>query len=478
MKKYLIIGLGLITLISSCKKSEIELFPYNQIETTQAFTNEAGASLALNGMYYGLKVAGGYYVQNWAIQSEVASDNVIISSAGRLSQRAFSDWTYNGDNTSSTFQDGYTMVRRANAILENIDKVPGSTSAFINNTKGQALACRAMVYFDMARVYSKSPLNATATDYTVPYVTTTDATIKPANESISSFYDKIIKDLNDAKGLIAVSNGVGQLNLAAVNALLSKVSLYKGDYANCIAASTAALGATPALSDTTTCPLVWQDASEAGVIFKIKNTDLDGITTQGVNYYQKVGSPLQIKSEYVVDYAFYQLFQNNDVRKAAYTVVSPYSAVNQIHVVKFAGRTTPGTPAGNLDAKVLRAAEVLLNRAEAYYKNGNEPLALDDINLLKIKRYKGYVNAVIAGQALLDEINLQRRLEMAFEGDRFWDLKRKNLPVQRSTFGDRADGTGPTYVFKTLAAGDYRFNFPIPQNEVNFNTNLKQVPGY
>lgn len=475
MKKYLIIGLGLISVISSCKKSDIELFPYNQIETTQAFTNEAGAALALNGMYYGLRVAGSYYVQSWAISNEVASDNVLInlSGPGRASQRFIHNWLYNGDNTIGLFQDGYTMVRRANAIIENIDKVP-STPAFINNTKGQALACRAMVYFDMARVYSKSPVNASATDYTVPYVTTTDPTIKPANESISGFYDKIIADLNAAKSLIAVSNPVGQLNLAAVNALLSKVYLYKGDYTNCIAASSAALGTTPAISDLSTLPLVWKDASEAGVIFKIKNTDLDGITAQGVNYYQKVAGG--IKSEYVVDYAFYQLFQSNDVRKAVYTAVSPYNGTSQIHVVKFAGRT--GSPAGNLDAKVLRAAEVLLNRAEAYFKSGNEPLALADITLLKSKRYTGYVNEVLAGQALIDEINVQRRLEMAFEGDRFLDLKRRNLPVQRSSFGDISDGTGPSATFKTLAAGDYRFNFPIPQNEINFNTNLKQVPGY
>ena len=105
MKKYLIIGLGLISVISSCKKSELELFPYNQIETTQAFTNEAGAALALNGMYFGLRVAGGYYVQNWAISNEVASDNVIINSSGpgRLSQRFIHNWLYNGDNTIGLF---------------------------------------------------------------------------------------------------------------------------------------------------------------------------------------------------------------------------------------------------------------------------------------------------------------------------------------------------------------------------------------
>jgi hypothetical protein len=70
-------------------------------------------------------------------------------------------------------------------------------------------------------------------------------------------------------------------------------------------------------------------------------------------------------------------------------------------------------------------------------------------------------------------------LELAFEGDRFWDLKRRNLPVERDgSKGERADGSGTPYVFTTLPAGDHRFQLPFPQTEVNFNTNLKQNPGY
>jgi hypothetical protein len=70
-------------------------------------------------------------------------------------------------------------------------------------------------------------------------------------------------------------------------------------------------------------------------------------------------------------------------------------------------------------------------------------------------------------------------LELAFEGDRFWDLKRRNLPVERDgSKGERADGSGTPYVFASLPAGDHRFQLPFPQTEVNFNTNLKQNPGY
>ena len=475
MKNYSIIIVTICTfLIPSCKKKELELFPYNQIETTQAFNTENDANLALNGVYFGLRASGSYYQGIWNIIGEVTSDNVIISQAGRLSQQIYHNWQYNGDNTYGLFAGGYTIIRRANAIIENIDKVPGSSTAFINNVKGQALACRAMTYFDMARVYSKSPLNATASDSTVPYITTTDPSIQPAKEPISGFYTKLINDLTTAGNLINASNGVARFHKASVNGILSKVYLYKGEWVNCIAAADAALGSTPVLPNIATFPLIWTDGTESGVLFKIKNTLVDNSNTLGVNYYQPVGGG--IRSEYVVDYAFRQLFLPADVRTSTYIQTSIYNGVNQNHVVKYAGKTS--FPVGVLDAKVLRTAEVLLNRAEAHYRNSNQIAALADLNLLKSNRITGYINASLSGQALLDEILLQRRLELAFEGDRFWDLKRRNVPVQRSTFGDRADGTGTTYIFPTLAAGDFKFNFPIPQSEINFNKSLKQVPGY
>ena len=76
-----------------------------------------------------------------------------------------------------------------------------------------------------------------------------------------------------------------------------------------------------------------------------------------------------------------------------------------------------------------------------------------------------------------NEVDLQRRLELAFEGHRFFDLKRKGLPVSRSAKGDRFDGTGLTYGFKTLEATDFRFQLPIPTNEIRSNPNVIQNPG-
>ena len=465
--------------ISSCKKADLNLFPYNQIETNQAFNTEADITLAIDGMYAGIRTSGSYYAGTWNIIADELADNLISdkSGPGRGTGLTFAEWRYTGDNTYGLFSGGYTIIRRANAILENIDKF--ADGPFKNNAKGQALALRAMTYFDMSRVYSKTYENATTADSTMPYVTTTDPTIKPAKESLRGFYDKVIADLETAKSIISTTNDIYHFNKSSVSGILSRVYLYKGDFSNCITASNDALGTTPVVPNIATFPLIWTDATPSGVLLKIRNTTVDNVNTLGVNYYQTVGG--QKKSEYVVEYNFKQQFLANDIRSTTYIQTGPFNGQNYNHVIKYAGRGG-GEPDGVLDAKVIRTAEVLLNRAESYYRNSNPTAALTDLILLKTNRYTGYIAdsaSGLPGIALLNEIYNQRRLELAFEGDRFWDLKRRNLPVLRDgTKGDLANGSGIPYVFTTLPVGDYRFLLPFPQDEVTFNTNLKQNTGY
>lgn len=485
MRKISYIILAFLAGIASCKKEDLELRPYNQIETSELleFKTENDVTLAINGMYAGLRTSGSYYVSGtWNIIADVLADNLIInqSGPGRGTLRTTSNWQLTGEDTYGLFQGGYTIIRRANAILENIDKF--SDGAFKNNAKGEALALRAMIYFDISRVYSKTYLNAAATDSTVPYVTTTERDNLPAKEPVKAFYDKVIADLELAKTLIGTTNGIYRLNKLSVSGLLSRVYLYKGDWAKCIQASNDALGATPNLPDRATFPNIWRDADASannvpslGVLFKVRNTNLDNVNSQGVNYYQTVQQG--VKSEFVVEYNFKQLFEPTDIRTSTYIQTSPFNGVNANHVIKYAGRT--GSPAGVVDGKVIRTAEVLLNRAEAYYRLPDETSALADLVLLKNNRYSGYTPETLSGAALLNEILKQRRLELAFEGDRFWDLKRRNQPVVRDgTKGDLADGSGYPYIFTTLPAGDYRFQLPFPQTEVNFNPKFTQNPQY
>ncbi|MBL0882244.1 MAG: RagB/SusD family nutrient uptake outer membrane protein [Chitinophagaceae bacterium] len=471
MKKTFITILTIGTLLS-CKKSELELGPFNQIETAKAFNTQTDVSLAINGMYAGMR--GAYVNSTWNILGDALADNVILSTFGRQTLVNFSEWRYNGNATSTFITTGYSVIRRANAILENIDKFP--VGAFKDNARGEALAVRALLHFDIARLYAKTFTNATNTDSVAPYIVSTAATQLPSKEPVRGFYNKIVADLVAAEPLIAVNNGTGKLNRAAVNGLLSRVYLYMGDYARAITAANQALGTNPVLPSLADFARVWTDETSNGVLFKVLNTSQDDINTPGVNYYQITSG--NIRSEYVAEYNLRQAFSATDVRTTAYIVTSPYNGVQQNHVIKYRGRI--GGNLGVLDVKILRTAEVLLNRAESNARLGNETAALADLNLLGAQRYANYQPITnLSGAALITEILKERRLELAFEGDRFFDLKRLNLPINRDgTRGDRADGTGTTYLFLNMAANDHRFQLPYPNSEINFNINFKQNPGY
>lgn len=82
---------------------------------------------------------------------------------------------------------------------------------------------------------------------------------------------------------------------------------------------------------------------------------------------------------------------------------------------------------------------------------------------------------------MVDAILNERRLELAFENDRFWTIKRLGQSVVRSDFGSSVNGGGgdaPTGALKTLPANNFRFVLPIPQDAINLNPNLVQNPGY
>ena len=107
---------------------------------------------------------------------------------------------------------------------------------------------------------------------------------------------------------------------------------------------------------------------------------------------------------------------------------------------------------------------MLLNRAEAEAELGENTPALDDVNELRTKR--GLDPVDLSGTALLDEILLQRRLELAQEGHRFFDLKRRGQDITKPA--------GHTLVPYT----DFRVVARISDTQMDANKNLVNNPGY
>lgn len=463
--------LSLIGLVSCDGK--LELLPKNSLETGEALQRPSDFTNAIKGVYSRFR-SGTYWGGWYQTVPDVLSDNLILNSEGRNSKQTLHYWNFNGNNTwGGLWTDGYVVAYRANSILENLETLEAGD--FRNNIEGEALGLRAMAHFDMARVYSKLPQQAGAGDLGIPYATTTDVTLLPNRPSVEETYANILADLEKAKGLIGTSNGSGRLNKAAVNAVLARIYLYLQDWDKAGQAATAAINDGGTITSRSNVGPLWKDDVEQGVNFKIKITEKDG-TTIGVNYSQTGGSG--VRSEYNVDYGFYQLYQDSDIRKSVYFFIGPFANKEFIHIAKHFGKSTGSL--NLVDAKLIRWEEVYLTRAEAFAELGKDVDALADLDAIRAERYDGFQSGNETGTALKDAIALERRLELAFEGHRFFDLKRRNLPISRSSFGDESNGGGvslPANVLE-LPAGDPRFQLPIPQAELNANPNMVQNPGY
>jgi len=462
-------------MLSSCEKF-IERTPYNAVETSEAFKTPEDFTNAIRGVYSGIRREGywGDGTSSFVSTPDVISDNLIMTQIGRHSQQSLYQWNFSSNNTwYYLWQDAYKVVSRSNAILENIEVLGEGT--FKDNVKGEALATRAMAHFDLLRLFSKAPKLAGADDMGVPYMESTDASQNPERPTVAEAYAKVLADLTAAEELISSDNGAGRLNKAGVNALLVRYYLTNENWTNAIAAGTKVEAEGARVSSMAAFSDVWKDNTNDGVILKILISEMDRISP-GTQYSQS--SSEGIKSEYVVDYAFYSMYTDTDVRKSAYFVTSDFSGQTYNHIAKYSGRDSGSKDV--VDTKAIRMAEVVLSMAEAFYNSGDEANAIKYLDMLRSERYSDYAPTTVIGSDLLNLILLERRKELAFEGFRFFDIKRLNLAIERSDYGDFADGTGapvPDFA-KTLPAGDYKFELAIPQNELNANGNMLQNPGY
>jgi tetratricopeptide (TPR) repeat protein len=477
--KNIFLGVFAAALLVSCGEGELLQKPYNSAIASEALNVPTDFNAAIIGGYSYMMKNGGAtgYGQELLIDSEVCTDNVILCSAGRLTNRDGHRFTYNANSTHFDFYSAaYRPAYMANLVLSQLDKLPKDATR--DGYEGEAYFLRAINHFQLLVNYSPIPTQPGYSDTAlgIVYMLDNDPTLRPSRPTVKESYDMVLSDLNAAKDLIGTAVVAGRANKAAVYTLLSRVYLFKGEYANAISAANSAIALNPAVATraqfyTSVSNGLWEDTNAAGVLFKVRIDQVD-TTTPGVAFSQGLSSGT--RSEYVVSKELYDLYSATDVRKLAYFKTSAFNGISYNHISKYDGR---GSALKNLvDIKVLRIEEAYLNKAEAEYRLSGSGLAALDV--VRAQRYSSFVSGNESGQALLDAILKERRLEFAFEMDRFYTLKRLGLGLNRQNTGDRADGTGTPSEVLVLSPTDYRWQFPIPQGLINLNPNLQQTAGY
>ncbi|TAJ15351.1 RagB/SusD family nutrient uptake outer membrane protein [Marinilabiliaceae bacterium JC017] len=473
--------LFIVSVFFTACDDKLELTPYDGLTDDQLFATADGFETAIKGVYSGFRDYG-YYGESKGIMigPDIIADNLMYNKAGRQTQRSLFEWRNTAvDESFGLYERGYKIISRANRILDNIEKL--KEGDFRNNIEAEAKAIRALVHFDIARTYCKIPTQNEDANASlgIAYVETFDPSATPRRQgnTVSGTYTKIVNDLL-AASKINEDNGEGRLGKAAISGILSRVYLHMGDYAkaNQEADKVIAMGVPVAKRED--FGNIWIDSYKKNILFEIRITDQDRVRP-GVSYSQDAQG--EIKSEYVVSYPLYLLYSDADIRKSTTIQTSDFKENTYNHVAKYLGRATGDKNV--IDGKYLRMAEVYLNKAEALAEDtdvSNDGDALKALDAVRSQRYSPFVSGNETGQALKDAIQLERRLELAFEGDRFYTLKRRGEGVMRSDHGEWADGTGTPPVVKELKASSFRWQLPIPQGAIDANPELKedQNPGY
>ena len=298
------------------------------------------------------------------------------------------------------------------------------------------------------------------------------------------YFQKMKDDVAAAKPNLPTSlTNVSRATRMAATGLQARIALYMRDWAAAETAASEYITAIP-LSPIADFYKIWKDSSNNEVAWRLDRTSAIGgrigslwrATSGGSAAAPQIGTVTWRPS----DKLWNSYDQVNDVRFAAYLKDEPKLAAagrGSRIVAKYAG-TAYATPEENVNhGKVFRTGEMYLIRAEARaelnkYTGANS--AESDINALRAARITGYVPVTFASkQEAIDAILLERFKELAFEGHRFWDLKRKGLAVTRLA------SDAPTAGAITLPAGNFRFLLPIPNVEIQASGGLlEQNPGY
>ena len=468
---------------TSCD-NELDQVPFDEFGTENAYVTAADFENAIRGAYSTLAkgpIYGGSDAGGMLDAPDVLSDNVTFAQKGRNTRRTLHNWQYGASDEpmGGLYERSYQLIYRTNVLLANSENFEGETKA---NVVAEAKALRALAHLDLISFFGKIPTQSGDANGSlgIAYVTEPDPLVEPERETVGAVYSKIAQDLEEALVDINDSNSTEPSNKAesrmgkdAVRILLSRVYLYMGEWQKSI---DIANDISIPVANRSNVVGVWEDTSRDGLAFYIPNQLPTLGISVGVTWSQ--GGMNNLIPEYVVSYELYQLYANDDIRKEAYTMAAqsndnPPLQFNAIK--KLFGR--PGQSNGQVDIKIFRSAEAYLNMAEAYFNLGNESAARTALDAVRIKRYTTPPSGE-TGSALRDAIRLERRLEFAFEYQRFFDLKRWGLPVERDGFGDLADGTGTPSDQQSLPAGSNKFQLPIPQTALDLNPNLVQNPGY
>ena len=487
MKKIaLIFTVLVIVLLTSCE-GFLDVVPSNAAAAETSIMNAADAKVAINGLMRKM-TSSDYYGRNFIIYGDAKGGDFAIRSQGRGLDALYSfNHSASSNSYSGYWSQIYHCILQANNLIQNIVKIEeaGNGSTSLSDYKGQALTARALMYFDLVRIYGK-PYDMDKSSYGVPLVLEPlDASAQPTRASVEEVYIQIMKDLDDAAPFLSKNKVNGFINYYANKSLRAKVNLYMKNYSAALTdAEEVILSNKYALYTNAGWVASWstQFGSESILELAIYPDEAD-LRTASLGYYLlRLGKVTGAMGWFMAsDYFLTRLRQDPaDVRWG----IMDYDETSTTRFgscLKYTGVDLKGDKASisAVNIKVIRFSEVHLIAAEAALN-----LAVPD--KIKSAQYLNNIrkrapNLPLATDATvtMDMIVDERSKEFFMEGQRFFDMMRLNRSVE---FNDEfiSPAVVITHREKIIDRTFYKAILPISEAEMDANPPIasQQNPQY
>ncbi len=504
MRKYILSTLVIVSLgFSSCKKEFLDTFPTTAVSTEDALKNMPNAIAALNGIHrimyvqYDAQGQSGEGACN-LFRDYMGEDLVYPLANGSTGHITWYQWQAHRNVNSSdmrfVYRYYYRIISNANVLINGIDGVPGST-ADKNMVKGQCLAYRAWAHFQLVQLwgirYDKTTVPNSQPG--VPLMLQNFPLNTPvARSTVEEVYTQVNKDLDAAETLLAGYSRIGSaaksnLNTNVVQAIKARVALAQQDWDKAATNAIAARSGFPLMSNTD----YTSGFNTVGVNEWIWGSrQIDDHNTFFFSYFAYIScnfnSTVIRTQPKAMNQNLWTAIPTTDIRKSVFdgnigaantTPVPPGGAKVRYQNKKFLAKSDALSVG---DVPYIRSGEMFLIEAEARARQGGQEIAARTaLNALRTNRHIVTVPATIfvpstsTGQALIDEIMFNRRIELWGEGHRFTDLKRTNQPMSRAGIPNHLPALT---LITTVAAGDKIWQFLFPQDELDANKLCVQNP--
>lgn len=490
--------------LSSCVNDWLDVAPSDGTDAGAALTSSSDLAAARTGMYKALKGNSSlvdYYGQQFFVYGDVhAGDDYQYNNLGGSNRASFyydmnyqtaSEFTSSTSSSNVAWKSPYIVIGRANRIIAAAEggalSDAAEAKATIDQYAAEAKVLRALAHFDLVRIYGKPYTEDQGASLGVPLVTEVlKSNAKPARSTVAEVYTQVVKDLTEAisSNALATETEPGYVSVWGAKAILSRVYLNMGDYANALSVAEDIIKKSGAALWTRDQYFKAWDAStpnESEFLFRLNvagstdNNDLNGIG----NLQQREGYKEMVATKKFVDML---TSDPKDVRNDMFLPATAAKEVatygtNKVFLNKLRGQ------GGNLRnvtiVPIIRLSEVYLTAAECAFRKNDKTKAVEYLNDLVKNRTTTEASLATVDNITLERILIERRKELIGEGQRYFDALRNNETITRytseadkgwhKTLSKEAQSFDRDY-FKAIAA--------IPQAEINANPNIKQNTGY